>query len=161
MDLARNQTLGGAEMEHLLVAAATLTQGANDNAASNVAIYESAQVTATIFGAYNSVHAIIGSNGSNQSIAVGADDGGWLYGASNDSATLATRVGAFTDSSDIGVMLANFSAPAEIVDLLNGSEGYFSASAYGPLTSDVAGALQRELGGGHATDIAGSIWDFG
>ena len=148
-------------MEHLLVAAATLTQGANDNAASAIGIYNSAQVTATIFGAYNTVHSTIGSNGSNQSIAVGADDGGWLYGASNDSATLATSVGAFTDSSDIGVMLASFSAPAEIVDLLNGSEGYFSASAFGPLASDVPGDLQPALGGGHATDIAGSIWDFG
>jgi hypothetical protein len=147
-------------MEHLLVAAATLTQGANDNAASNVAIYESAQVTATIFGAYNSVHATIGSNGSNQSIAVGANDGGWLDGASSDPLALAAGVGAFADSSDIGVMLASFSAPAEIVDLLNGSEGYFSASAYGPLTSDVPSALERALGGGHATDIAGSIWNF-
>jgi hypothetical protein len=148
-------------MDHLLVAAATLTQGDNDNAASNVGIYDSARVTATIFGAYNTVHSMIGANGSNPSIAFGANDGGWLDGASSDTLALATRVGAFADSSDIGVMLSNFSHPAEIVDLLNGSEGYFSASAFGPLTSDVPGDLQPALGGGHATDIAGSIWDFG
>ena len=148
-------------MKHLLVAAATLTQGANDNAASDVAIYDSARVTATIFGACNTVHAMIGSDGSNPSVAVGANDGGWLDGARGDALALVAGVGAFADSSDLGAMLSNFSAPAEIVDLLHGSEGYFSASAFGPLTSDVPDALQRELGGGHATDIAGSIWDFG
>jgi hypothetical protein len=148
-------------MEHVLLATATLTQGDADNAASNVGIYDSARVTATIFGAYNTVHSMIGGNGSDHAIAVGANDGGWLDGAGSDSLTLATRVGAFADSADIGVMLSNFCHPAEIVDLLNGSEGYFSASVFGPLTPDVPGALQRELGGGHATDIAGSIWDFG
>lgn len=146
-------------MEPLLVAAATPTQGANDNAAANVAIYDSAQVTATIFAACNPVHATIGVTGSDQT--GGANDGGWLDGASSDTLTLAAHVGAFVDSSDIGVMLSHFSAPAGIVDLLNGTEGYFSASAFGPLTSDVPDALQRVLGGGHATDMAGSIWDFG
>ena len=148
-------------MKHLLVAAATLTQGDNDNAAPNVGIYHSARVTATIFAAGDSIHSIIGVDGSNHSIAVGANDGGWLDGASSDSLTLAASVGAFVDSGDIGGMLSHFSHPAEMVDLLNGSEGYFSASASGPLTSDVPGDLQRPLGGRDATDIAGSIWDFG
>ncbi|WP_294531904.1 hypothetical protein [uncultured Rhodoblastus sp.] len=147
-------------MEHLLLAAATRTQDDAVNAASNVGLYVSERVTATIFGANNTINSIIGADGSNNSITVGANDGVRLDGGSSDSRP--PGAGSFVSSADAGVTLSHFNPyPAGIADLLDGSGDYLSASAFGPLTSDVAGALQRVLGGGNATDIAGSVWDFG
>jgi hypothetical protein len=149
-------------MEPLLFAAAALTQSDTVNEASYAGIYVSAGVTATIFGANNAMNSMIGVHGSNHAIMVGANDGAWLDGGSADSLTLATGVGAFVSAGDVGVTLSHFNPhPAAIVDVLYGSGGHVSASAFGPLGSDVAEGLQLGLGGGHAIDVAGSVWNFG
>lgn len=166
--------LGGVEMEKLLFAAASLTQdagrvsggdfdGLNDTLgeASKVGVFDAVGVTATIFSANNASNSMIGINDSNDVIMFGANVRLW-DGRDSDSLTLATAVGAFASASDVGVTLSNcIRDPAGVVDLLNGSEGYLSAAAHGPLTSDGAGEAQLALGGGHATDFPVSVWNFG